>query len=81
MDKLKTILNTALRIIIGSTPTTPTEHLHAEIMILIVKQYLGIRGTQFLVTVINNSQSPSCCFSDHPLSPADIKKKQHKNAI
>ena len=83
LNKLQTTQNTALKIILGSTQTTPTEHLHTEAKMLTIKQHLDMRGTQFLASVINNIDSPCHYLHDHPPSPRQIKNtpKRHYTNI
>ena len=72
LNKLQTIQNTALRIILGSTQTTPIEHLHAEAKVLTLNQHLDMRGTQFLASAIHNVDSPCHYFHDHQPTPRNI---------
>lgn len=79
INKLQTIQNTALRIILGSTQTTPIEHLHAETKILTIKQHLDMRGTQFLASVINNTDSPCHYLHNHPPTHRQIANTPHRH--
>ena len=78
LRKLQTTQNTALRIILGSTQTTPINHLHAETKILTIKQHLDMRGTQFLASVINNTNSPCHYLHNHPPTHRQIVNTPHR---
>ena len=78
LNKLQTTQNTALRIILGCTNTTPIEHLHAETKILTVKQHLDMRGTQFLASATNNTDSPCYYLRNHPPTHRQIKNTPHR---
>lgn len=79
LNKLQIIQNTALRIILGSTQSTPIEHLHAETKILTIRQHLDMRGTQFLASVINNTNSPCYYLHDHPPTHRQIANTPHRH--
>ena len=78
LNKLQTTQNTALRIILGCTQSTPIEHLHAETKILSVKQHLDMRGAQFLASATNNPDSPCYYLRNHPPTPRHIKSTPHQ---
>jgi hypothetical protein len=69
---LQTIQNTALRIALGSTQTTPSSHVHAETKVLPLKEHLDMRGTQFLASVLHNPLSPCHHFQHLPPTPRQI---------
>ena len=47
MDKLQVHQNNALRTAIGTTKTTPIDHLHREAKTLKIKDHMDMRGAQF----------------------------------
>ena len=49
MDKLQVHQNNALRTAIGTTKTTPIDHLHREAKTLKIKDHMDMRGAQFCV--------------------------------
>jgi len=69
---LQTIQNTALRIALGSTQTTPSSHVHAESKVLSLKEHLDTRGAQFLASALHNPLSPSHHFQYLPPTPRQI---------
>ena len=79
LNRLQIIQNTALRIILGCTQSTPIEHLHAETKILTVKQHLNMRGTQFLASVMNNPDSPCYYLHDHPPTHRQVANTPHRH--
>ena len=78
LNKLQIVQNTALWIIIGSTQTTPIEHLQAETKILTLKQHLDKRGTHFLTSEINNKDSPCYYLHPHPPTLRKIVNSSHR---
>jgi len=72
-NTLQTIQNKALKIIIGCTQTTPTDHIHQETKVLKVKDHLDIRDTQILAAASTNQHHPLHYMTDHPHTPKNIK--------
>ena len=53
-NKLQTKQNDALRTALGSTKTTPIDHLHRETKVLKVKDHMDMRGAQFFDRIVRD---------------------------
>lgn len=62
---LQTVPNLVLKIITGSTCTTPTDLIFQEINVLKIKDYLVLRSTQFIFATVTNQHLLSH-IADHP---------------
>jgi hypothetical protein len=69
---LQHIQNTAFRIALGSTQTTPSSHVHVETKVLSLKEHLDMRGAQFLASALHNHRSPCHHFQNLPTTPRQI---------
>ena len=76
-NTLQTIQNKALRIITGCTQTSHTNYLHYETKILPIRDYINMRGTQFLAAAVANSSHPCNYMRNHPQTYRNIKTIPH----
>ena len=72
-NTLKTIQNSALRIVTGSKQTTPTNHLHYETQVLTLQDRINMWGTQFLAAASANPDHPCHYMLAHQPTPRRIK--------
>ena len=73
MEVLQRTQNAALRIATGCTRSTPTAHLHAETMVLPLRDHMDLRGTQLFTA----AASPEHPLHDRLHNPIGTQRQIH----
>jgi hypothetical protein len=73
LNSLQVVQNKALKISIGCTRTSPTEHVHHETKVLKMSDHLDMKGAQFLAAAASDPVHPNHNLASIPPAPRNIR--------
>lgn len=73
LNILQTMQKKALKIITSCTAASITDHIHQEIKLLKIKNFLNLKVIQFIATATTNQLHPRNYMANLPITPKIIK--------